>query len=252
MIHLQGVLLIAAHTARSQAYVQTLAAHGLMPSHALLLGEAPSTEAAAPAQVMNDVLLPDLSIPITRTLEEAGVCNTFLVTRDINAVEVLESVRKLGPRLLVFSGYGGQIVKKPLIELGIPLLHIHSGWLPEYRGSTTIYYSLLEERNCAASAILLDAGIDTGPVLARKRYPAPPLGTNIDLRYDTAIRADLLLEVLRRYQSTGRLDVEAHQHVDKGSTYYVIHPVLKHLALLSLPPAIDASQYSQSSTQHDK
>ena len=41
MTRLDDVLLIAAHSARSQAYVQTLAAHGLMPSHALLLGGQP-------------------------------------------------------------------------------------------------------------------------------------------------------------------------------------------------------------------
>lgn len=237
MTFLQNVLLIAAHTARSQAYVQTLAAHGLMPSHALLLGEAPSAEPGptAPAQTLHDVLLPDLGIPIARTLDEADVSCTFLETRDINAPEVLESVRELAPRLMIFSGYGGQIVKAPLIDLSIPLLHVHSGWLPQYRGSTTIYYSLLEERSCAASAILLDTRIDTGPVLARKRYPVPPLGTDIDRRYDTAIRADLLLEVLRRYQASGTLDVTTHQQVEEGNTYYVIHPVLKHLALLSLP-----------------
>lgn len=38
-----------------------------------------------------------------------------------------------------------QIVKAPLLlSWAFPLLHIHSGWLPDYRGSTTSYYSLLE------------------------------------------------------------------------------------------------------------
>jgi methionyl-tRNA formyltransferase len=144
-------------------------------------------------------------------------------------------VRELAPRLIIFSGYGGQLVKPALLELDIPLLHVHSGWLPDYRGSTTLYYSLLSERRCAASAILLDAHIDTGPVVARKHYPAPPAGTDIDRRYDPAIRADLLREVLARYHSDGRLPLESQQRSDEGSTFYVVHPVLKHLALLSLP-----------------
>jgi methionyl-tRNA formyltransferase len=237
MTYLEDVLLVAAHSARSQAYVQTLGAHGLMPSHALLLGDAPSETIAANGNAENllGVLLPDLGIPVTQSLADAGVPCIALATRDINAAEVLEAVRRLAPRLIIFSGYGGQIVKPPLIELGIPLLHIHSGWLPDYRGSTTVYYSLLEERSCAASAILLDTRIDTGPVLARKSYPAPPRGTDIDRRYDTAIRADLLLEVIRSYQANGKLSIEKQQHLEEGNTYYVIHPVLKHLALLSLP-----------------
>jgi methionyl-tRNA formyltransferase len=239
MTFLEDVLLIAAHSARSQAYVQTLTAHGLLPSHALLLGDAPSptTESRPSPEYLHGVLLPDLGLPLARSLAEAKVPHTRLDTRDINATEVLETVARLAPRLIIFSGYGGQIVKPPLIELGIPLLHVHSGWLPVYRGSTTVYYSLLEEQRCAASAILLDTRIDTGPVLARKSYPAPPRGTDIDLRYDTGIRADLLLDVIRRYQRTGQLSVEMQQRLDEGNTYYVIHPVLKHLALLSLPEA---------------
>lgn len=239
MTYLDDVLLIAAHSARSQAYVQTLAAHGLMPSHALLLGDAAQacTAPSEPARELMGVLLPDLSIPLSRTLADCAVPVTYLETRDINDQQVIDAVRERAPRLVIFSGYGGQIVKPPLIELGIPLLHVHSGWLPDYRGSTTVYYSLLEEGTCAASAILLDTHIDTGPVLARKRYPAPSLGTDIDRRYDTAIRADLLLEVLRGYQASGELAVVLQQDAEQGNTYYVIHPVLKHLALLSLPEA---------------
>lgn len=237
MIYLNDVLLIAAHSARSQAYVQTLATNGLMPSYALLLGAPPLPPSAPsePACELMGVLLPDLGVSLDRTLADCAVPVTRLETRDINDPQVIEAVCQRAPRLVIFSGYGGQIVKTPLIELGIPLLHVHSGWLPDYRGSTTVYYSLLEEGACAASAILLDKCIDTGPVLARKRYPAPPLGTDIDCRYDTAIRADLLLEVLRRYQACGGLDVAQHQDAGHGNTYYVIHPVLKHLALLSLP-----------------
>jgi methionyl-tRNA formyltransferase len=237
MNYLRDVLLIAAHSARSQAYVQTLTSHGLAPAHALLLGEAAPTsgETTEPAQYLHGVLLPDLGIPLTISLSNAGVPISSLATRDINAPETLEKVRSLAPQLIIFSGYGGQLVGAPLIALGIPLVHIHSGWLPDYRGSTTAYYSLLEEGRCAASAIILDTQIDTGPVLARKHYPAPARGTDIDRRYDSAIRADLLREVLSQYQALGRLEIEMQQHLNEGNTYYVIHPLLKHLALLSLP-----------------
>lgn len=237
MTVLDRVLLLAGYTARSQAYVQTLLAHDLLPAHALLLGDPPLTAAdsGAPAERLHGIILPDLSLPLAHTLAAARVPSSALATRDVNAPEVCDAVRRLAPSLIIFSGYGGQIVQRSVLELGVPLLHIHSGWLPDYRGSTTVYYSLLEERRCAASAILLDAHIDTGPVIARKHYPAPPLGSDVDRRYDTAIRADLLAEVLLRYQSTGVLEPEAQQRSEQGCTFYVIHPVLKHLALLGLP-----------------
>jgi methionyl-tRNA formyltransferase len=234
---LSDVLLIAGHTPRSQAYVQTLAAHDLLPAHVLLLGDAPPSAAGEPTHTehIGDVLLPDLSVPLATSLTAAAVPYTWLATRDVNADEVREAVCALQPRLIIYSGYGGALVQRPLLELGITLLHVHSGWLPDYRGSTTLYYSLLCERRCAASALVLDAHIDTGPVVARKHYPAPPAGTDIDKRYDPAIRADLLREVLQSYHSTGHLPFHPPQRRDDGSTFYVIHPVLKHLALLGLP-----------------
>ena len=236
MKRLDDVVMIAAHSARSQAYLQTLLANDLAPAHVLLLGEPnpPSQEPATPAQTLNGVRLPDLHLSLETSLAGANIASTTVASRDINAPHIREQVQALAPKLIIFSGYGGQIVGADLIDLGIPLLHVHSGWLPEYRGSTTAYYSLLEEGRCAASALILDKQIDTGPVLARKHYPAPPLGTDIDRRYDTAIRADLLVQVLRAYQANGQLTVEMHQEVEHGTTYYVIHPVLKHLALLSL------------------
>ncbi len=239
MSRLNNVVMIAAHSARSQAYLQTLLANDLAPAHVLLLGEAnaPAAEPAPPAELLHGVLLPDLNISLETSLAAASIAFSQLDTRDINAATVREQVQALQPRVIIFSGYGGQLVGAELIDLGIPLLHVHSGWLPDYRGSTTAYYSLLEEGRCAASALILDKQIDTGPVLARKHYPAPPMGTDIDRRYDTAIRADLLLQVLRAYQATGELAIEMQQEVEHGNTYYVIHPVLKHLALLSLPAA---------------
>jgi len=234
---LSGVLFLAGHTSRSQAYAQTLAAHQLLPAHALLLGEPePQPQQPSAATQVAGIFLPDLNIGLADSLRAANVPQTRLPERDVNAPEVCAAILELAPRLIIFSGYGGQLVRAPLLELGIPLLHVHSGWLPDYRGSTTLYYSLLAERSCAASAIVLDARIDTGPVVARKHYPAPPAGTDIDRRFDPAIRADLLLQVLRGYHSTGHLAQEPQQGHDVGNTYYVIHPVLKHLALLSLPP----------------
>ncbi len=237
MTRLDDVVMIAAHSTRSQAYLQTLLAHNLAPAHVLLLGEAnpPSQDPPTPAQFLNGVLLPDLHLSLETSLATAAIPSTLVDSRDINAPELRHHVQALAAKLIIFSGYGGQIVGAELIDLGIPLLHVHSGWLPDYRGSTTAYYSLLEEGRCAASALILDKQIDTGPVLARQHYPAPPLGTDIDRRYDTAIRADLLVQVLRAYQASGQLTVEMHQEVEHGNTYYVIHPVLKHLALLSLP-----------------
>ena len=133
--------------------------------------------------------------------------------------------------MFIFSGYSGQIVKAPLINGGLNLLHIHAGWLPEYRGSTTIYYSWLLEGRCGVSALLINDGIHTGPLVDRQNYPAPSAGINVDVLYNYSLRADLLVNVLRSFFEHGELPrIEAD---GEEQTIYVIHPLLKHLALLS-------------------
>ena len=142
---------------------------------------------------------------------------------------VCDELSNIKPKLVFYSGYGSQIVKPELLNLAF-LMHIHSGWLPEYRGSTTLYYSWLKEGYCGASAILLRKEIDTGPIIARKRYPPPP-GVDPDYVYDSVIRSDLLIFVLQEYSQHNKFINLLNQPL-VGNNYYVIHPVLKHIALL--------------------
>ena len=73
--------------------------------------------------------------------------------------------------------------------------------------------------------------------LVQRVRPRPSADIDIDRVYDAAIRADLLARVLAEYQATGQLPFVEQQ--SEASTpyyapYYVIHPILKHLSILSL------------------
>jgi len=180
------------------------------------------------------VFVPDLSVPLEGTCQHRQWNITRLVCESVNSPEIAKTLRDIAPKLVVYSGYGGEIVSSELLGLNAPFLHIHGGWLPDYRGSTTIYYSILRERNCSASAILLSNEIDAGPVIARESYPVPPAGVDVDYVYDSAIRADLLVRVLGDYNNQGGWRTLNPQTSEQGRDYYVIHPVLKHLAMLAI------------------
>ena len=80
--------------------------------------------------------------------------------------------------------------------------------------------------------MILNDKIDTGPIVMRKRYKIPPSNIDMDYIWDSAIRADLLVEVMRYYVENGvlpKLKVQSHE---EGRSYYRIHPVLKHLAIM--------------------
>ena len=125
------------------------------------------------------------------------------------------------------------ILKQDILTSGKLFLHVHSGSLPNYRGSTTIYYSIINVNKCFATAIFLNEKIDTGDVILTKEYEVPDKATNIDYYFDSIIRADLLLDVIDKYVKTRKIVFEPQESIN-GETYFIIHPVLKHIALLSL------------------
>ena len=232
-----GILFLAANTPRSQAYAQAFAAHGINLAHVILFdrpGAAQPGKADLPRRPdkATAVPLPDPRIPLMQSLEGLTGQIERVEAESVNDPAILAAVRSTEADLVIYSGYGGQLVSADLLTLGPPFLHAHSGWLPDYRGSTTVYYSLLAGEGCGVSVIELVPAIDQGPIVARKRYPAPPVGVDIDYFYDSAIRADLMAETVAQWQKAGHLDrIEAQED---GADYYVVHPLLKHLALLSL------------------
>jgi methionyl-tRNA formyltransferase len=108
---------------------------------------------------------------------------------------------------------------------------VHGGYLPDYKGSTTNYYSLIVENTLGASAIFLSEEIDSGPVLLRREFPPPANRQAIDHIYDSGARAKVLVETLKNYMKCGGWEFELPANIG-GETYYIIHPVLKHIAIL--------------------
>ena len=232
-----GILFLAANTPRSQAYAQAFAARGITLNHAILFdrpgaAQPGKAELASPPSIPTAVPLPDPRIPLLQSLDGLAAQVQRIEAESVNDPAILAAVEAAGPDLVIYSGYGGQLVSRALLSLGPPFLHAHSGWLPDYRGSTTVYYSLLNGEGCGVSVIDMVPAIDQGPIMARRNYPAPPVDVDIDYFYDSAIRADLMADVVTQWQKDGRLEPIGVE--GDGADYYVVHPLLKHMALLSL------------------
>ena len=157
----------------------------------------------------------------------------YLSEYDVNSKELEEAVLKRPEPIFIFSG--GGIIKPPLLETGKRFIHIHPGRLPDFRGSTCYYYSILKEGTAAASAFFMEAGLDSGEVIARKEFEVPRIEERyslfFDLIFDPWVRAELLGEVLNNFMTEGGFHCEA-QDEESGETYYIIHPILKHLAII--------------------
>lgn len=213
---LSKIAMLGAETARTRAYLLALRDNDLLPTQ-LILCERPETAG---------------KFGIAELAKSVGLKLASLTAADINEPPVAAAVRSLTQPYLIFSGPAGAIVRKPLFATGKKFIHVHPGRLPEFRGSTTIYYSLLAENRVEATALLLEEVIDAGPVIGRAAFPPPPDRRTIDGDYDADIRASLLVSVMRDFARRGHFE-EVQQPAGAGETFYIIHPVLKHLAILA-------------------
>ena len=144
-VTLEKVVLLAAPTSRSQAYIQTLVAWGLCPESVIFMGRDEAAQAkkdTAPTE-WEGMLLPDLNESVISTCKHAGIPITFITESNVNTEMAHRAICATTPNIIIYSGVGGQIVSKDTLALGPQFLHMHSGWLPEFRGSTTIYYAML-------------------------------------------------------------------------------------------------------------
>jgi len=226
---MRNVIFLCAPSYRSRAYAQAMCAHKLLPSHAIYLGgNEPSWDGVKKIQpsFLNFEFKPNESA--LETLQNAGVNITKLQTQDVNSKLVINEISKMDASVIVYSGPAGAILGKPILNLGKKFLHVHGGNVPNYRGSTAFYYSILSEGTIGASAIYLDEKIDQGPLIRQKTYiPEPAI--EIDRILDPLVRADTLIDVLSSI-SIGQIP-KGEKQPKGGVTYQVIHPVLKHIAL---------------------
>jgi len=147
---------------------------------------------------------------------------------DINHHKLIDFLHNSTTDYFIFTG--GGILKNDILRCGPKFIHFHPGIVPDYKGSTCFYYSFINEDKCGVTAFLMNEGIDTGDIILQKEFPKPD-HIYIDNIFDAHIRSETLLELLE----TDLIEQKNYtkQVPEEGETYFVIHPVLKHIAILS-------------------
>lgn len=90
----------------------------------------------------------------------------------IKAQEAIERIQDLAPELIVVAAFG-QILSPEVLQ--IPkhgCLNIHASLLPRWRGAAPIQASILHgDEVTGITLMLMDEGLDTGPILAQESTP---------------------------------------------------------------------------------
>jgi phosphoribosylglycinamide formyltransferase-1 len=144
--------------------------------------------------------------------EEYGI-PTFVVpygafpNRGEWGAELLSQVRQWDADLVILSGFMRLLPSGVVSALAPNLLNTHPAYLPEFPGAHGVRDALAAGvSETGASVIVVDDGVDTGPVVAQQRVPVLPGDTESRLHDRIKlVERELLVQVV--------LDI-ANSHID--------------------------------------
>jgi len=187
-----------------------------------------------PAGKMKAVFMgtPEFSVPVLEGLERLGLDVVAVYTRpdkpkgrglgmeappvkrwarqrklkvmqppSLRSPDAQKELAALHPEVIVVAAYG-QILPQEVLRIPAKgCVNVHPSLLPLYRGTSPVVTALLEGAEVTGvTLMLMDEGMDTGPVLARRQERVRPFDTTETLtRRLFLLGAELVVETLPRW-----------------------------------------------------
>lgn len=137
--------------------------------------------------------------PVKSLAQDLGL--EFIQPERLRRPESFALLQAWAPDLIVVAAFG-QILRQNVLDLPrLGCINVHASLLPRWRGAAPIQAALLHGDAVSGTSIMkLDAGVDTGPVLARRELEILPDDTCASLSARLAeTGAGLLIETLPGY-----------------------------------------------------
>lgn len=114
--------------------------------------------------------------------------------RDASYRDFVAGLKALEPDLFVINSYS-MILRPDLLAIPVRgTINIHGGLLPDYRGANVTEWALInEERQSGVTMHMVDAGIDTGPIIGQAVVPLYFDDTWVDARQRINAETGVLL-----------------------------------------------------------
>lgn len=100
---------------------------------------------------------------------------TSFESREAWGDELLARLREWDPELVVLSGLMRLLPRQLVAAYSPAIINTHPAYLPEFPGAHGVRDALAAgATQTGASVIVVDDGVDTGPILAQRRVPIEP------------------------------------------------------------------------------
>jgi len=139
--------------------------------------------------------------PVIELAERHGIA--VAQPKNLKGKGMAEALGETGAEAAAVVAYG-RIIPEHLLEVfARGLVNLHPSLLPRHRGPSPIQWSLVcGDRSTGVTTMLLDEGMDTGPILLQQRVEIEPRETADLLSQRLAVLgADLLVETFDRLEA---------------------------------------------------
>jgi len=139
---------------------------------------------------------------------------------------ISNKILSLTTKNFIVSPYPGEIIRDENLLKKKSLFHVHPGKLPEYKGSTIIYYTILNKKKVYCSVIKLSKNLDQGKVFFRKSFITPASLNESDYNsFDNKIRSLTLKSFISKPPKL--IKQNKYKYFEN---YFTIHPILRKIA----------------------
>jgi phosphoribosylglycinamide formyltransferase 1 len=124
--------------------------------------------------------------------------------------ELLDQLRQWEADLVILSGFMRLLPPRVVDALSPALLNTHPAYLPEFPGAHAVRDAIAAGvTETGASVIVVDNGVDSGPIVAQRRVPVLPGDTEARLHdriklVERQLLVDVVLDV-----ANGRIDLRS-------------------------------------------
>jgi methionyl-tRNA formyltransferase len=200
-----SISLILAGTLRSKRYVNELFKNKIFPKKIIFYSKSKDKE-------------------FLKKIEKFNIKFKFFYIKDINNKNIIKEILKTSSEYFLYSGYPGEIIKSNILEKK-KIIHCHPGLLPNFRGSTVMYYSLILSKKIYCSCIQLNKKIDEGKILFIQKFKKPKNLYTLEKNFDNNVRAKTLISFLKKKKRFILKKKSA------SSNYYIAHPLIRQIVL---------------------
>ena len=126
---------------------------------------------------------------------------------------IYEAIVNAQPDFIVVAAFG-QLLPKKILDIA-PCINLHASLLPQYRGASPVQQSLLNgDEFTGVTAMLMEEGLDSGPILGYRYFKIPPTMLLPELMNRLSDDAcALTIETVHRFESLAPLKPVSYTHL---------------------------------------